>query len=139
MVIIILKKDYRYKIHPTENNNLRLPDRPNFLRIHYQVQNNTQIRKNQKVIKNDIDEFIVKSYPIKKQQTQQQQQPNFKPPNCPGCKRNNWLGLDKGYNCKSFEYIINKQKDQIDNKVLGHYHYFSTRIPIGIKIIREIY
>ena len=26
-----------------------------------------------------------------------QQQPKFKPPNCPSCKRNIWLEFDKGY------------------------------------------
>ena len=40
-------KDHRYKIHPTENIIL---DPPNFVRTEYQVQNNTQIRKNEKDI-----------------------------------------------------------------------------------------
>ena len=50
-------KDHRYKIHPTENIILRRRDEPKSLRTQYQVQNETQIRKNQKVIKNDNDEL----------------------------------------------------------------------------------
>ena len=44
-------KDHPYKIHPTENIILRKRDPPLFLRTQYQVQNETQTRKNQKVIK----------------------------------------------------------------------------------------
>ena len=44
-------KDHRYKIHPTENIILRKPDPPTSLGTQYQVQNQTQIRRNQKVIK----------------------------------------------------------------------------------------
>ena len=96
-------KDHRYKIHPTENIILRLRDEPKSLRTQYQVQNETQIRKNQKVIKDNNDELIVKNYPKKKQQ------PKFNLPNCPYCKQNNWLEFDKGYYCRNCEYIINKQ------------------------------
>ena len=56
-------KDNRYKIHPTENIILRKRDPPTSLRTQYQVQNETQIRRNQKVIKNDNDQLIVKNYP----------------------------------------------------------------------------
>ena len=80
-------KDHWYKIHPTENIILKLWDEPKSLRIQYQVQNDTQIRKNQKVIKNENDELIVKNYPKKKQPIIQQ--PKFRPTNCPSCKRNN--------------------------------------------------
>ena len=59
-------KDHRYKIHPTENIILRKRDEPKSLRTQYQVQNETQIRKNQKVIKNDNDQLIVKNYPKNK-------------------------------------------------------------------------
>ena len=72
-------KDHRYKIHQTENIILRLRDPPKYLRTQYQVQNNTQIRKNQKVNKNDNDELVVKNY-LKKKQPIFQQQPKFKPP-----------------------------------------------------------
>ena len=93
--------------------------------------------KNQKVIKNDNDQLIVKSYPKKKQPIIHQ--PKFKQPNCPFCKQNNWLEFDKGYCCKNSEYIINKQKHQIDKKkVLRQDHYFSTRINYANKKIREI-
>ena len=65
-----------------------------------------------KVIKNDNDELVVKNYPKNKQPNTQQ--PKFTLPNCPTCKQNNWLEIDKGYYCKNCEYIINKQKHQID-------------------------
>ena len=56
-------RDQRYKIHPNENIILRKRDPPIFLRFQYQVQKETQRRGNQKVIKNEIDEFVVKNYP----------------------------------------------------------------------------
>ena len=54
-------KDHRYLIHPTENNIVRKPYLPTSLRTQFQVQNETRIRKNRKVIKNDIDELVVKN------------------------------------------------------------------------------
>ena len=48
-------KDHRHEIHPTENKILRKRDPPQSLRTQYQVQKETQIRRNQKVIKNDND------------------------------------------------------------------------------------
>ena len=78
----------------------------------------------------------VKNYPKSKQPTQQQQ--NFKPPNCPICKQNYWLEFDKGCCCQNCEYIINKQKHQIDKKVLRQGHKFSTRLPYANKKISEI-
>ena len=56
-------KDQRYKIHPTENIIIREGDPPTSLRTQYQDQNETQIRRNQKVIKNDNDELVVKNCP----------------------------------------------------------------------------
>ena len=106
-------KDHRYKIHPTEIFILRKRDPPQSLRTQYQVQYNTQITGNQKVIKNDNEEIIVKKFTRKKQPIIQQQLPN-----CPSCKRNNWLEFDKGYYCRNCEYMINKQKHQIDKKLL---------------------
>ena len=88
-------KDHRYRSHPTENIILRKRHPPTSLRTQYQVKNETQIRKNQKVIKNDNDELVVKKYPKMKQPITQQQK--IKPPNCPNCKRNKWLEFDKGY------------------------------------------
>ena len=60
-------KDHQYKLHPTENIISGLPEEPKSLRTYYQVQNETQIRRNQKVIKNDNDELVVKNYPKYKQ------------------------------------------------------------------------
>ena len=102
------------------------------------MQNKTQIRKNQSVIKNNKVELKIQNYPKNKQPVIQHQQPKFKPPDCPGCKRNNWLEFDKGYSCQNCEYISNQQKHQIDKEVLRQDHYFSTRLPYPNKKIREI-
>ena len=123
-------KDHRYKILPTENNILSERDPPTSLRTQYQVQNETKIRRNQKVIKNDKNQLIVKNYPKNKQ-------PRL--PDCPSCKRNNWLEFDKGYYCKNCEYIINKQKHQIDKKILRQVRDFSTRINYANKKMRKIW
>ena len=86
-------KDHRYRIHATENIFLRKRDPPQSLRTQYQVQDETQIRKIQKVIIIDNDDMIVKNYPKNEQPIQQQP----KLPKCPSCMRNNWLEFDKGY------------------------------------------
>ena len=127
-------KDHRYKIHPTEIIILRKRDPPTSLTTQYQVQNETQIRRTQKVIKNDNDQLIVKNYPKNKHPIIQKQLPI-----CPSCKQNNWLQFDKGYYCTNCEYINNKQKNQIDKKVLRQDHDFSTRLNYANKKIREIW
>ena len=52
-------KDHRYRTHPTENVILGLRGTPTSLRTQYQVQNETQIRRNQKVIKNANDQLVL--------------------------------------------------------------------------------
>ena len=121
-------KDHRYKIHPTENIILRKRDPPTSLRTQYHAQYETQIRKNQKVIKNDNDQLVVKNYPKNKNKQQK-----FNLPNCPSCKQNTWLEFDKGYYCTNCEYIINKQKHQIDKKILRQSHDFSSRLHYASK------
>ena len=79
MKLYVEIKDKRYWIYPNEKFILGLREEPKSLRTQYQVRNETQIRKYQKVIRNDNDEIIVKNYPKKKQPSQQQ--PKFKPPN----------------------------------------------------------
>ena len=107
------------------------------MRTQHQIQNETKIRRNQKVIKNDNDQLIVKNFPKIKQPIIQQQK--FKPPNCPSCKQNTWLEFEKGYYCTNCEYIINKQKHEIDKKIRRQDHDFSTRLNYANKKIREIY
>ena len=122
-------------IHATEKIIFRKQDPPTSLRKQYQVQNDLKIRRNQKVIKNDNNQLIVKNYPKNKQPIIQQP----KLPNCPSCKRNNWLEFKKGYYCQNCEYIINKQKHQIDKNVLRQGRDFSTRLNYANTKIREIY
>ena len=129
-------KDHRYIIHPTEKIISRKRNPQTSLRAQYQVQNETQIMRNQKVIKNDNVQLIVKNYPknkIKQPSVQKQL------PKCPSCKRNNWLEFDKSYYCKNCEYIFNKQKHQINEKVLRQDHKFSTRLIYANKKIRDIW
>ena len=97
----------------------------------------TKFRRNQKVIKIDNDHLVVKNYPKNKQPIFQQHK--FKPPYCPTCKQNNWLEFDKGYHCKDCEYIINKQKHQIDKNVLRQDRDFSSRLNYANKKIRDIW
>ena len=130
-------KDHRYKIHPTENIILCKQDPPTSLKTQYQVQNETQIWRNQKVIKNDNDQLVVKNYPRNKQPIIQQQK--LKPPNCPSFKQNTGLEFDKGYYGTICEYIINKQKHQIDKKVLRQDRDFSARLNYANKKIGEIW
>ena len=59
-------KDHRYKIHAFEYIILRKQDPSTSSRAHYQVQNETQTRKNQKIIRNDNDGLEVKIYPKNK-------------------------------------------------------------------------
>ena len=91
------------------------------------------IRKSSNMIN---DQLVVKSYPKSKQPIIQRQK--FKPPRCPNCKRNSWLDFDKGYQCKNYEYIINKQKHQIDKMILRQEIDFSTRLNYANKKIRDI-
>ena len=86
-------KDRRYRNHPTENNILQKRDPPTSLRTQYQVQNETQIGRNQKVVENN-GKLEVKSYLKIKQPIQQQ--PKYKPTICPTCKQSFWLDIYRG-------------------------------------------
>ena len=124
-------KDHRYRIHPNGDIILRKRGPPKSLTTQYQVKNNTKIRTNQKVIRNDDNQLIVKNYSENRQPIIQQQ--NFDLPNCPSCKRNAWLEFDKGYYCKNCEYIINNQKHQINKDVQRQSQDFSSRLNYSIK------
>ena len=78
-------KEHRYLIQLIEKFLLGLRGPPTSLRTQYQVQNDTQIRKNQKVNRNDNNELVAKIYPKINQPVLQQ--PECKPPNCRSCKR----------------------------------------------------
>ena len=80
--------------------------------------------------------MVVKNYPKNKnkQSIIQQQLPN-----CPSCKRNNWLELDKSYYCKNCENNMNKQKHPIHRNVLRPARNFSTRLDYVNTKIREIW
>ena len=96
-------RDHRYKIHPPEKITLRTRDPPTSLRTQCPFQNETQIRKNQKVVRDDNNELVIKNYPKNKQPNIQQQK--YKLPNCPSCKQNMWLEFDKGFIVKNMSII----------------------------------
>ena len=54
-------KDHRYKINPTEKIILRKRDPPIRSGTQNQVENETQISKNHKVIRDDNNELVVKN------------------------------------------------------------------------------
>ena len=56
---------------------LRLRDEPKSLGAQYKVRNETQMKNNQKVIKNDHNELVVKNYPKNKQPNIQQRKVNY--------------------------------------------------------------
>ena len=99
-------KDHRYIVHPTKNIILRERDPPKTFRTQYQDQNNTQIRRIQKVNRNNKNELLINIHPENKQP--KIQQPKLEQLNCPSCKKNNCLEFDKGYYCRNCEYIINR-------------------------------
>ena len=70
-------KDHRYIIHPNGEIILRKREPPKSLTTQYQVKNNTKIRTNQKVIRNDDNQLIVKNYPKNKNKQPNIQQQNF--------------------------------------------------------------
>ena len=106
------------------------------MRTQYQVRNETKIRRNQEVTKIDADQLRVKNYPRNKNKQLIIQK---QIPNCPSCKRNNCLEIDEGYYCRNCENIINKQKHQIDEKVLRQVMDFSNRLIHANTKIREIF
>ena len=127
----VQKKDERYIFNPFEKIIQGLRDPPKSLKTQYRMQNETEIRQNQQVIRKHNDELIVKNYPKNKQPIIQQGKITLS--SCPDCKRNNWLEFDKGYPCPNCQYNINKQKHQIDKIVLIQNDYSSTSLPYAEK------
>ena len=65
-------KDPRYRIYSAKNVKLGIRDDPKSLRTQNQDRNDTQIRKNQKVLGKNNNDLEVKIYPKNKKQTIQQ-------------------------------------------------------------------
>ena len=96
-----------------------------------------KMKLRQERIRDGNNEIVVKNYPKNKQSNTQKSKIFL--PNCPSCKRYNWLEFDKGYYCKNCEYKINKQRHQINKKILRQKRDFSTRLNYANKKIREIW
>ena len=76
----------------------------------------TQNKNNQKFVKNDNEELVVENHPKKKQT--KDRQTKFNPSDCPNCKRNIWIDFIEGWFRWIGQFIIDKQKPQIDKKIL---------------------
>ena len=86
------------------------------MRTQYQeVQNNTQLKKNQNVNENEKIQLVVKYYP--KKQSPFLHKPEFNFLKGLSCNRISWLDFDRGWCCENCENIINEQY-QIDKKLL---------------------
>ena len=96
-----------------------------------------RLERIEKIIKNDNNQLLVKNYPRNNQSIIQQQK--FKPPNCHNSKQITWSEFDKVYYCTNCEYIINKQKHQIDKIVRRQDRDFSAMLNFANKKIREIF
>ena len=128
-------KDHRFKIRPTENIVLRKRDPSKSLRTQYQVLNETQVRKIQKVIKNDNDELVGKNYPKKKQTIQQ---PKLNHRVVLVVNRIIGWNLIKVTVVKFVNMLSTKRNIKLQKKVLRQDLYFSTRLPYANKKIGEI-
>ena len=111
-------KDKKYKIHPTENIILRERKEPKSLRTQYQVINDTKIRRNQKVIKDDKGKLTVKSYPKKEKEKPQEPTNIQKIIQCPSCSRNAMVEYDEYYQCEVCDIVMNKTKKKWVKKYL---------------------
>ena len=93
---------------------------PKSVGVHYHDISDAQAARNQKVIKNENDESEVKPNP--KGKSNKKQKIAEKPKldiECPLCRNRNWIEFDS-----TFEFDINKQKHQIDEKKLGKMRFF---------------
>ena len=72
------------------------------------------MRRNQNVMQNQYEELDVKPYPKKKiKQKTEQPEIDFE---CPIYKQKRFVEFDKGYFCQNFQFFVNNQKNQIDEK-----------------------
>ena len=109
-------KDEQYIFHPDQNKILRKCKEPKSLRTYFQVLNRTNNRRIQKVIKIDNDDFEVKIYPKKKEPVIEEAKIFL--PNCPSSRQNYSVELDRCYQCQYCDFIVNRQKHQIDKMYL---------------------
>ena len=95
-----------------------------------QVIDETKTRENQKDFKYDTDELKVTRYPKKKKPLSEKK---INLPSCLGCKQDNWVELTHGYYSHNCEFIMNKLKHEINQKVVRQDRNFCTRLPYAKK------
>ena len=57
---------------------------------------------------------------------------------CPFCRQQSWIEFDNGFYRSEREFNNNKQRHQIEKKLIGHDKNFSTKSPFADEI-QEIY
>ena len=112
----------------------RKPTKP--LRSPSQVIHDTETRR--KLSKKN-DELEVKPYPKTKKKIKQEVEKPKLGAEYLSCKRRSRIDFNKTYYCKNCQYIIIKQKHQIDKKkVLRQDKNFSSRLPYANTKIRVL-
>ena len=105
--------DIIHDIHPTETITLRGRKEPIYPRTHHEVNNETNIRRSQKVIKNEKGELELKSYPERKSEKKTK---FFRKIKGSICKEKQFIDYDKRICCQKCVFIVNKQKNSRDRK-----------------------
>ena len=88
----ILCTGKRYIIHPTETISLKERKETKSLRTQYQVINETERKRNNKVIKDEYGQLQVKPYTKTKNKIIEKLQIDFE---SPSCKQRNWIEFDE--------------------------------------------
>ena len=130
--------DKKYIVTPTENIILRGRKETRSLRTQSQVSNETKIRRNPKIIKDEDGQLQIKCYRKRKSNKKVIEKPKIDV-ECSSCKQRNWIEFVKGYYCPNCENIFNRPKHRIGEKVLLQYNNFSTRLPHANRKMEDIY
>ena len=101
-------KDQRYIIHPDENIIIRGKKPPQEISTQSQVINDSAIRKNQNIFRNENPQIEVKSCPKTKKPIFKKHYITF--PSSPICQQKNCIEFARRYYCQNCEFINTKTK-----------------------------
>ena len=87
--------DKKYIITPTENIILRGRKETRIFRTQSQVSNETEIKRNPKIIKDEDGQLQIKCYRKRKSNKKVIEKPKIDV-ECSSCKQRNWIEFDKG-------------------------------------------
>ena len=102
--------DKKYIITPTENIILRGRKETSSLRTQSQVSNETEIKRNPKLIKDEDGQLQIKCYRKRKSTKKVVEKPKIDV-DCPSCKQCDWIEIDKGYFCPNCENVSNRKME----------------------------